>query len=120
MTFQELRAAAARAAIAEDDRDRAYRERAQLLAHFAALYPSRLAYSDWDNPEWPVLTVETPAGQMSWHINPSDADLFRHVHGDNQLVRDWDGHTTAEKYERLRHLTNITILTTLTPESDQP
>lgn len=86
-----------------------YRERAHLVAHLAARpdYPSVLSYSDPDEPEWPVLTVHTPAGQLTWHIAPADLDLFAHVPvvaADDPLAR-WDGHTTDEKYARLRGLT---------------
>lgn len=90
---------------ARAERDGAYRERAHLLAHFAALYPSHIGPTDPQAPEWPVLTVETPAGQMSWHIAERDLDLFEHVQPTGPEHRGWDGHTTEEKYERLRRLT---------------
>ncbi|MFE7461616.1 WDGH domain-containing protein [Nocardiopsis terrae] len=84
-----------------------YRERAHLVAHLAALHPSALAYSDPQAPDWPVVTITTPTGQMSWHINEADLDLFKHipvVHPARPEVA-WDGHTTEEKYDRLRALT---------------
>lgn len=87
------------------ERNGAYRERAQLVAHLASLYPSQIAYTDPDAPDWAVVTVETPAGQLSWHIAPKDMDLFEHVERQNGLVLSWDGHTTEQKYERLRQLT---------------
>ena len=38
-------------------------------------------------PEWPVVYIDLPgAGQVSWHVP--------------QYPEPWDGHTTAEKYER--------------------
>lgn len=37
--------------------------------------------------EWPVAYIELPTGQVSWHLP--------------QHQRDWDGHSTAEKYARL-------------------
>jgi hypothetical protein len=37
--------------------------------------------------DWPVAFIELPQGQLSWH-------LPRHE-------RDWDGHTTAEKFARI-------------------
>lgn len=87
--------------MAEDD---VYRERARLVAHLASLYPSVLAYSDPAEPDWPVLTVNAPTGQMSWHISPDDLDLFGHVEqvtdtDDPRVI--WDGHTTEQKYDRL-------------------
>jgi len=89
----------------EQERDRAYRERAHLVAHLASLYPSQIAYTDPDAYDWPVVTIETPAGQMSWHVAPDDIELFAHVERRNGLVLPWDGHTTEQKYERLRRLT---------------
>jgi hypothetical protein len=80
-----------------------YRERAFLVAHLASIYPSFLGHVDPDEPEWPVVFVETPSGQMSWHISPSDVDLFSHVARDDAYV--WDGHSTDEKYDRMRVLT---------------
>ncbi|MFI1021275.1 WDGH domain-containing protein [Streptomyces olivaceus] len=82
-----------------------YRERAHFVAHLATVYPAILAPgADPSEPDWPVLFVQTPRGQMSWHISPDDTDLFEHVPvraGESV----WDGHTTEEKYERLRQLT---------------
>lgn len=42
---------------------------------------------DPKEPEWPVAFIELPQGQVSWHLP--------------QHVRAWDGHTTAEKDERV-------------------
>lgn len=94
-----------RAEQAEAERDGAYRERAHLAAYLAALHPSHIGYTDPNAPDWPVLIIETPAGQMSWHIAERDLDLFAHVRPTDRVCRGWDGHTTDEKYERLRKLT---------------
>lgn len=91
-----------------DDTDRAlYRERAHLVAFLAACYPSLIAYNDPDEPNWPVVYVDSPAGQLSWHINPDDLDLFRHVTCNtvHYLRGQWDGHDTEEKYRRLDQVT---------------
>ncbi|NYV72959.1 hypothetical protein [Streptomyces sp. UH6] len=85
--------------------DTVYRERAHLVAHLAALYPSHIGRTDTDEPEWSVVTIETPTGQMCWHISDDDLDLFTHVQPTNRICRAWDGHTTDEKYGRLRTLT---------------
>jgi len=45
---------------------------------------------DPEQPEWPVVFIELPTGQVSWHIAQ---------HG-----REWDRHTTEEKYGRIRKL----------------
>ena len=78
-----------------------YRERAHLVAHLAAIYPSRIGV-DPAEPDWPVVYVETEAGQLSWHLAAADLPLFAQVpRGD----ADWDGHSTKEKYGRLDNLT---------------
>jgi hypothetical protein len=95
---------------AEEERDAVYRERAQLLAllathpavHTAVLAPA----DDIDEPGWHLLYLHTPAGQLSWHIHPRDAALFASV--EQVTASDpraqWDGHTTGEKYDRVRAL----------------
>lgn len=86
--------------------DDIYRERARLAAFVASQFPSVLSYSDPDEPEWAVLYVDTPEGQLSWHIAPGDMDLFEHVQQvppDDKRAK-WDGHDTDEKYERLLRL----------------
>jgi hypothetical protein len=89
----------------EAERDRAYRERAHLVAHLASLYPSHIGHTDPAAPDWAVVIIEGPTGQMSWHIAPRDMDLFEHVDGAYADSPVWDGHTTEQKYERLHALT---------------
>ncbi|MCX4863488.1 MULTISPECIES: hypothetical protein [unclassified Streptomyces] len=91
-----------------DQLDATYRERAHLVAHLAALHPSHIGHTDPKLPDWAVVTVETPAGQMTWHIAERDIDLFTHVQPTNRICRGWDGHTTDEKYARMRDLTEAT------------
>lgn len=43
---------------------------------------------DPKEPDWPVVFIELPTGQVSWHMPPH--------------AREWDGHTTEEKYARIR------------------
>lgn len=85
--------------------DDVYRERARLVAHLAALYPAHAGFNDPADPEWMVVTVETPQGQMSWHVAPGDQGLFNHVRRTKPTDRPWDGHSTPEKYDRLSRLT---------------
>lgn len=116
---RELQKAANRAAdalqqqaeSASTQRDAAYTERARLVAFLAALYPSRITAVD--SPEWPIVTVLTPAGQMTWHISRTDVHLFAHVPTDADPTRQgdlwaWDNHTTDTKHERLAQLTQLT------------
>jgi len=78
-----------------------YRERAELVALLTRGWPSEWA-DDADNPGWRVVYVYSPAGQLTWHIAPADWPLFVHVRHNADAV--WDGHSTAEKYERLRRI----------------
>ena len=100
-----VRALALRAASAE--RDGAYRERAHLVAWLAALYPSVITLApDVDEPGWKLVFIDSPTGQLSWHISPRDDELFEHVERvtcDDPRAR-WDGHTTEQKYARIREL----------------
>lgn len=89
--------------------DDVYRERARLVAFLASLFPSVLAYADPDEPDWAVVYVSTPAGQLSWHIASGDVELFDHVPKVTPDDRraEWDGHDTPTKYERLTALTTL-------------
>lgn len=42
---------------------------------------------DPKEPEWPVVFLELPTGQVSWHVE--------------QHAVDWDNHTLEEKYARI-------------------
>lgn len=83
--------------------DDVYRERAHLLAHLAAVYPSHFQ-TDPEAPNWPVLLIKLPTGQACWHISAADLDLFNHVRAGYEP---WDGHTTAIKYQRLDDTTRL-------------
>lgn len=91
------------------ERDGAYRERAHLLAwlaaHHAAVLAPALDIDDED--DWHLLYLYAGDHQMAWHIAPRDTELFNHVErvdfADPRAA--WDGHTTDEKYERIRTLT---------------
>ena len=92
-------------AAALDERDQAYRERAHLIAWLAALHPAVIAPApDVDDPGWQILYLTAGGSQMSWHIASTDAELFadvEHVDPDDPRAQ-WDGHTTGQKYERIR------------------
>jgi hypothetical protein len=51
---------------------------------------------DWQT----IAYLDLPAGQCSWHIHDSEKHLFE---GIPLYRRDWDGHSTAIKYERVLH-----------------
>lgn len=87
----------------------AYRERAELVALLAAIYPSHIGHSDPNEPEWAVVIIEAPTGQLSWHVSPADKSLFGHVRTTNAACPSWDGHTTEEKYQRVRDLAQMLV-----------
>lgn len=47
---------------------------------------------DPKEPEWPVAYIELPTGQVTWHVAPHPIE--------------WDGHSTEEKYKRVREFIN--------------
>jgi hypothetical protein len=47
---------------------------------------------DTKEPDWPVAYIDLPNGQVSWHMPKYPAV--------------WDGHTTTEKYARIRQYIN--------------
>lgn len=71
--------------------DTNYERRYELVLaamHYAsqAGYPVGIAL-DPQQPDWPVVYIELPTGQVSWHM-PAHPTPY-------------DGHTTAEKYARI-------------------
>ena len=75
---------------AEQEKDYTTRNALVLHAFTAALAAGYEAgwRCDPQEPEWPVVYLELPTGQVSWHLP--------------QHPRAWDGHTTEQKYERCR------------------
>lgn len=51
-----------------------------------------------EGPEWPVLFIDLPTGQVSWHLTAAQRAVASDI-GDYD--GEWDGHTTEEKYRRL-------------------
>ena len=96
----------------EKDKDLAYRERNRLVAFLAKLFPSYLAretdsYLNFYNIHW-IVYIETPQGQLSWHIPDIDLFLFEKVKRIENY--EWDNHTTDEKYERLSKLSKKDVI----------
>jgi hypothetical protein len=90
-------------------KDGAYSERNQILAAFARMAVAlgwragvgRHPADDlsWENDWRTILFIDLPTGQASWHFHDSEAHLLA---GLPAYRAPWDGHTTPEKYERLR------------------
>ncbi|MFI1585626.1 hypothetical protein [Embleya sp. NPDC020630] len=83
-----------------------YRERAEYVADLAARWPSVLVHPAPDLPAYALLHIHTAAGPITRHIHHDDLDLVAHVRrvGPDDPRAAWDGHTTAEGYNRLRAL----------------
>lgn len=80
----------------------AYTERTHLVALLAQLYPSGWDYADPSTPDWPVVFIDLPTGQAAWYISPEDWWICACV--PRRHNAEWDGHTTEEKYRRVREL----------------
>lgn len=85
---------------------------AMLAARLAALQGWHIGIAaDSQNPDplWPILFIDTPAGQVSWHVPVGE------LYGDwPDYNAPWDGHTIAEKQRRL-----VTLLWTLSRQDVQ-
>jgi len=81
-----------------------YTERSYLVAYLAVKYPAVMSYNDPNEPDWPVIYIESPEGQLSWHIAPHDVEIFSHVKKVEPEEITWDGHSTELKYERILRL----------------
>lgn len=83
--------------------DDLHRERARCvvaLARAAQALGCRIGIgTDPSAPQWPVLYVDLPTGQVSWHLSAADRQAL--AEDLPEYPGDWDGHTTEKKYERL-------------------
>lgn len=92
-----------------DLKDGAYLERNQvvalagkLLLHLGSPVGLKKTPIEGWSPEWHnCVYMELPTGQISWHFHDDDAPLFE---GFPEWEAEWDGHTTDEKYERIKAL----------------
>ena len=84
-------------------KDLAYSERDKLVSFLSKVFPAVLerhpAEEEWEDDWRWIVFIETPAGQLSWHIHDSELPLFEHL--EREVGVKWDGHTTEEKYTRL-------------------
>jgi hypothetical protein len=105
-------------------KDQAYWERNQLVAALSKIFPAWLGRHDPQDKEWDrewlnIVFIEVPTRriemkmiqggfditgpqQLSWHIHDNELEHFSHLEYSNK--KKWDGHTTEEKYQRLRNI----------------
>lgn len=51
---------------------------------------------DPNEPDWPVLMIDLPSGQVGWHLPKHE------IYGTwPEYTQEWDGHTVTEKRRRL-------------------
>ncbi len=88
--------------------DDVYHDRNLLAIAFATVVEMARGSSGfyYDN-DWPVIWVETPAGQTSWHIHPDLEDVLKRSTLQERPPSDgWDGHDRVTKNSRLaRYIT---------------
>lgn len=99
----------ARIAELEAEHDRVYRDRAEVVAVLATIFPSQMA-EPADETGWPALYLDTPEGQLAWPINPADLDLFNTeayalaLDEDPDSAPVWDRHSNEQQSTRLHRL----------------
>jgi hypothetical protein len=85
----------------------AYSERDQLVCALSKCFPSWLerhpdSDTDWEDDWRWIVFIQFPTAQASWHIHDSEFEWFTHLEAKES--NSWDGHTTEEKYERIKKL----------------
>lgn len=86
---------------ATKEKDNAYWERNRLVAILARIYPSGRTLTNidgWDEKWHNCIYLDTPRGQLSWHIHDDEMVQFASL---PEYQGEWDGHSTEEKYRRL-------------------
>lgn len=76
-----------------------YEHRCTLFIALCLMQPEKCAWKDhYDG--WPVLYLETPKGQVSYHVPDRLSGAFTPYIRQDQEYK-WDGHTSADVLERL-------------------
>lgn len=88
--------------MSEDEIRALYTERAKCVIGIARAAKALLLTvgfaTDASEPEWPVLYIDLPTGQVSWHLSRSDRELALDI---GEYPGTYDGHSTELKYKRL-------------------
>lgn len=74
-----------------------YRERNSLAAVLAHMFPS---YLKIDNVQWPIIYIDLPTGQISFHI--PILEIMQFLPLQLSKIIEYDGHSNEEKWERIR------------------
>lgn len=89
--------------ITQEQLNNVYWERNQLVAylthtHAAYIYSENNKEIKWEGSYFLVFII-LPEGQASWHVHKDELKYFAHL---SLLNLPWDGHTTEQKYKRMR------------------
>lgn len=85
----------------ESEASEAYADRNGLVVAFAracAELGHRVGILDDHDPKWPIVYVDLPTGQVSWHVTPEDADRIRDL---ETYKGSWDQHDLDKNRLRL-------------------
>jgi hypothetical protein len=86
-----------------NDSSAVYAERGQCVLALARAakalgFPAGFAIDPQEGPDWPVLYIDLPSGQVSWHLTAAEREAASDI---GPYRGTWDGHSTEEKYKRL-------------------
>jgi len=95
------------------DKEGAYKERnlcVALIAKFSVMLGYQVGLGrhegwDWDDDWRTIVFIDLPTGQVSWHIHDSEVEMFNFLRLEHTYCYypgKWDGHSTEEKYHRLK------------------
>ena len=88
-----------------NSKEEAYRDRNLAVMALASLaqkqgYPVGIQ-QDLEQPDWPVIMIQLPTGQVGWHIPAKE------LTGQwSEFADQWDGHNIQEKHLRLKAFIN--------------
>jgi hypothetical protein len=81
--------------------DTIYAERdmcVSLIAKMAQELGYKVGIQQTEDPAWPLVFINLPTGQVSWHVKREELEYFPTMRPYNEI---WDGHTTEQKYKRV-------------------
>ncbi len=96
----------------KEHKDIAYWERDQLILFLTKLFPSHLEKHPIEDEKWPVelrniVMIETPKGQLAWHIHDKELNEFNHLK--LKKGNTYDNHSIEDKYLRIKALSKKDI-----------
>jgi hypothetical protein len=105
----------------KEELDSVYTERnlcVALIAQYAPWFGHKIGLkrhvgAKFDDEWQTVLFIDLPTGQVSWHLHERELVNFPDV---GVYDGEWDGHTTEEKYERVKKFIHLGKPTDFSPE----